>query len=612
MGPLRARSAPFVAGAVIVFLFMSLALVLPADAATPARTLSIADVSIVEGNSGTSLATFTVKATAGTTTATVDYATANKTAVAPADYTGKSGTFTFAANETTKTFTVPIVGDAKCEPSETFLVNLSKVSGATLTRASAIGTIVDDEKCPYISAADVSVAEGNSGTKNATFTVKLSAPYTKSVAVTYATANGTAVAPGDYTGANATLNFSAGQTQKSVAIKVNGDTAVEPTEQFTFNLSSPVNGMISDKYAVGTIRDDDSPPPPAPTLTIGDVGVAEGTGLTRSVSVPVWLTAAATQPIQFTCSATNGSATAGADYTAPSPCTGTIAAGSTSSAVNVSIVGDNVIEPNETFTINVLSATGASIGDGQGLVTLIDDDTPTVWVGDVFVNESDSGTNVVANVPVTMSQTVTVPVTVTCTLVNGSAVAPNDYTVPSPCGVTIAPGQSAAIIAVPIVGDGIDELDESFQLQITGVTNGVAGGATSMITIYDNDPPPIVTVADTSTVEGTGFAHTISVTAYLSRPSSRVVTVGCTGADGSAWAQDDYVVEVGTGCFVFQPGQQQARNTPGNNDIAVFGDSWPEFDEDFYVNLTSVTNAVISDSQARVVIVNDDCIWPFC
>ncbi|SER79006.1 DUF4347 domain-containing protein, partial [Giesbergeria anulus] len=114
------------------------------DDATP--TLSIADVSQAEGNSGTSTMTFTVSLSAASGRAvTLDYTTSNGTATASSDYTAASGTLSFAAGETTKTFTVDIAGDTTTESDEAFTVTLSNASNATISDATATGTITNDE-----------------------------------------------------------------------------------------------------------------------------------------------------------------------------------------------------------------------------------------------------------------------------------------------------------------------------------------------------------------------------------------------------------------------------------------------------------------------------------
>ena len=115
-------------------------------------SLSIADVSISEGNTGTKTVTLTVTLSAAcSSSVTVAYATGGGTATAGTDYQARSGTLTFAAGVRTQTFTVTIVGDTLKEPNETILVTLSNAANATIARAVATITIVDDEKALTVS-----------------------------------------------------------------------------------------------------------------------------------------------------------------------------------------------------------------------------------------------------------------------------------------------------------------------------------------------------------------------------------------------------------------------------------------------------------------------------
>lgn len=110
---------------------------------------------------------------------------------------------------------------------------------------------------PALSINDVTVTEGNAGTTNATFTVSLSASSSQQVTVNFATANDTAIQPGDYTSNSGTLTFASGETTKSVTVTVNGDTLEEADETFFVNLSGATNATISDNQGVGTITNDD-------------------------------------------------------------------------------------------------------------------------------------------------------------------------------------------------------------------------------------------------------------------------------------------------------------------------------------------------------------------
>jgi uncharacterized Zn-binding protein involved in type VI secretion len=206
----------------------------------------------------------TLSAQPGATPVTVTYATANGTAVAPGDFTVTTGSLTFSGTTTVQTVPVPIVGDTAVEPIETFTVTLSSPVGATLLDGTATGTITNDDAVPLptLAIGDVTIAEGNSGTTNAVFTVTLSAqPGASTVTVNYSTSNGTAVAPGDFTAVtNASLTFTGTTTSRTIPIAIVGDTTVEATEAFTVTLSSPVGATLLDGTATGTITNDDGVP----------------------------------------------------------------------------------------------------------------------------------------------------------------------------------------------------------------------------------------------------------------------------------------------------------------------------------------------------------------
>jgi len=122
--------------------------------------------------------------------------------------------------------------------------------------------VVEGPVLPGVSVADASVKEGDAGTTMLSFPVTLTKPVTWAVSLTYATADGSAAAPSDYTAAGgSTITFAPGETSKTIAVPVKGDTAVEPDETFTVSLSNPVNTTIADGSATGTIRNDDKSKP---------------------------------------------------------------------------------------------------------------------------------------------------------------------------------------------------------------------------------------------------------------------------------------------------------------------------------------------------------------
>jgi CSLREA domain-containing protein len=237
------------------------------DDAPPA--VSISDQTVTEGNSGTTSMTFTVSLSAASgRQVSIAYATADGSATAPSDYGAASGTLSFEPGQTSKTFVVGVVGDTAVEPDETLGVTLSAPSNVTIGDGSATGTIVNDDSptvppvVPVVSVGNATVSpEGDSGTKPASFAVTLSQATTVPVTVAYATADGTATQPADYTAASGSLTFAPGETSKSVAVDVKGDLLEEPNETFALSLSNPAGATLGTAQGTGTIVDDDADAP---------------------------------------------------------------------------------------------------------------------------------------------------------------------------------------------------------------------------------------------------------------------------------------------------------------------------------------------------------------
>jgi hypothetical protein len=204
---------------------------------------------------------FTVSLSAASGQAvTVSYATANSSATAGADYTAVSATtLTFAAGETSKTINIAVLEDSIDENNETFVVNLSSPSNATISDSQGIGTIIDDPEDtaatqPSLSINNVSLTEDAT---NMTFTVTASDTYSSNVTFSYATASGTATSGSDFTAASGTGTITAGSTTTTITVPILEDTNLEADEIFYVNLSSPSNATISDSQGIGTIIDED-------------------------------------------------------------------------------------------------------------------------------------------------------------------------------------------------------------------------------------------------------------------------------------------------------------------------------------------------------------------
>src|SRR4029078_10477444 len=106
-----------------------------------------------------------------------------------------------------------------------------------------------------VSINDVSVTEGNAGTKAATFTLTLSAPSVEPIAIRAITTPGTATASTDYNSINLAVIFQPGIVTRRFDVEIIGDTNLESNETFVVNLSDPFGTTIADGQGVGTILD---------------------------------------------------------------------------------------------------------------------------------------------------------------------------------------------------------------------------------------------------------------------------------------------------------------------------------------------------------------------
>jgi len=227
------------------------------DVAAQSPSISVRDAVVVEGNSGTTQATFVIALSGPASQAvSCSFATSNGTATAGSDYIATSGAVTFAVGEVEKPVVVLVNGDTVDEQQETFFLDISNVQNATVSSNRGTGFIVDDDG-PTISISDVSILEGNSGTKAATFTLTLSGPSVEAIAVRAITTPGTATASSDYNPINLVVIFQPGTVTRTFDVEIIGDTDLESNETFLVNLSDNFATTIADGEGVGTILDDD-------------------------------------------------------------------------------------------------------------------------------------------------------------------------------------------------------------------------------------------------------------------------------------------------------------------------------------------------------------------
>ena len=372
-----------------------------------------------------------------------------------------------------------MIGDTLDEVNEQFRVNLSNPDFAEIADATAIGTITDNDPPPSISVADA--ATQSEGDAVSAFQMTLSAPSGKSITVSYATANGSAQAPGDYTAKSGTVTFNPGQTTKTISVASVEDSLDETDETFTFAISDPAPAdpvTIADSSGSATITDDDLPP----SVAVADPTTApEGDASQFAVT----LSGPSGKSITVSYATSNATAKAPGDYTQQ---TGTLTfdPGQTTKTVNVATVEDALDERDERFRLTISDPAPAdpvTIADSNALATIADDDPPpTISINDISRSE---GANPM-RFTVSLSGPSAKQVKVNFATADGTALAPGDYTHTTGT-VIFQPGATSKDVTVISVEDAIDEPNETYTVALSSPVNGGFGDASGTGTINDDD-----------------------------------------------------------------------------------------------------------------------------
>jgi methionine-rich copper-binding protein CopC/uncharacterized protein YegP (UPF0339 family) len=539
-------------------------------------------------------------------TVTVDFATADGTATAGSDYLARSGTLTFAPGDSVKTVVVDITDDALAEGLERFALNLSNANGATIVDGEGLAEIGANDATavsqPRISVPNLLTVGESDGYVD--IVVSLSAPAQNSVTVNYTTANGTAREgiSWDYLGISGTLNFTAGETTKVVRVALSEDDGVEDWEYFQFNLSSPTNAAIGQGSAMVSIVDDDTVVD-TPSVFVRDVVVDEKAGTAGFVVMlggPTGQSSHSTVTVDF--ATADGTATAGSDYLARSG-TLTFAPGDSVKTVVVDITDDALAEGLERFALNLSNANGATIVDGEGLAEIGANDAtavsqPRISVPNLLtVGESDGYVDIV----VSLSAPAQNSVTVNYTTANGTAREGISWDYLGISGtLNFTAGETTKVVRVALSEhDGVEDW-EYFQFNLSSPTNAAIGQGSSKVWIVDNDTvleTPTLFISNVEADEKVGTARFVVTLGDFPQgsASNSTVTVDYATADGTATAGSDYVARSGT--LSFAPGESAKTIV-----VDVVDDQLAELAENFRLNLSNATNALIGTTSASATI----------
>ena len=512
-------------------------------------------------------------AAASAQTVTVPYSLSGTAAAGPDYTTAPASPIVFNPGETSKGLAVSSLNDTLDEVDETVVV--------TVGSSSATVTITDNDNPPAASINDPApVTEGNGGLTDLKFTVSLSAPSGKEVRVNWSTAPGTAATPEDFEGASNTLVFAPGQTTAEVVVKVKGDQTPEADETLFVNLAQANDtATIGDGQGVGTIKNDDG----KPALTVEGATASEGPN--AKLVFKVKLSAKAGQNVTVAWATADRSAVGPVDYEVRS---GVLvfepgADKPLEHLVEVPIADDTLDEPTEEMVVRLSQATNADITVGEAVGAINDNDsTSAVAADDATADELETGTSKMA-FTVRLQPASARTVEADWAALGGTATAGSDFQ--SVAGtVAFAPGETEKTVEVTIVGDAVNEPNETLTLQI-GAVRGArkADGGDGMGTIVDKSAPPSLSISDAFGRESEGMSFTVT----LAGNTTRNVTLHFATSDGTARAGADYAARNGT--LTFAPGEKTKVL-----EVTVHDDTAPEVEETLSMSISDVVNGAIT------------------
>jgi len=349
----------------------------------------------------------------------------------------------------------------------------------------------------------------SSGT--ATFTITADGDFSSDViTVDYTVSDNTATSPADHTvsgGATGSFTFDNGTLTRTVTINITDDDIIENSETLSLTLSNPsyINGSgnlnLTPSNATGTITDND-----IAALSINDVVISEAGNAQFTVSITNGKTVDSGINLNVKATSSDGTALTPGDYSALSQDL-TITGPATQTTVTVTVNDDNIIEPDETFTV-ALSNPGShvSIGDGSGTATIQDNDTGTVSILNSG-NAAEAG-SAPGQFTVNLSGPSASDTHINYSVSGTATAGGTDYSSLSGT-VTIPAGSTAAVIDVTgIVDDAISDADETVIVTLDSITSADpqisidAANNSATVTIADNDSAQItITAADSAAAE---------------------------------------------------------------------------------------------------------------
>lgn len=554
---------------------------------TPPAKFSIGDLTDWEGVP----AILKVTRTDGSKAQSVSWATADGTATQPSDYTQASGTVNFAIGQLSKDITVQTKYTSNVEPLETFSVILSNpTNGAIIDDGTAVVSLKDAPNTPKIEIeSPISAEEGK------LFFVKVTrlGPTASPMTINYTTVAGTAKSPSDFEAASGSMTLPAGLARGMLGALAWDDTIPEPTETYKYVFSNPTYGaLIAPGEAVVNILDNDT----LPVLSFSSAAVSVAENVAGgTITLTVTKTGAATAPSTVAYAINGITATADSDFSGTNG-TLTFAANETSKTITIGIVDDLVTESSETFNVVLSSPSGATLGTTTAVVTITDNDStgPTPQFSfspaAVSVAENVAGGNV--SLTVVRSGLTTIPVSVNYATSNSTAIAGSDYQ-PVSNVLAFAAGETSKTFTVGIINDTASEGTETFNVSLAPQPGFTIGTGTAIVTITDDDGPPVFSITGPS--------------GQVNEGSSAVFTVTKTGSSGLS-STVNFATSNGTAIAgqVYTGKNENITFSPSENSkivsVSSISNLYYDGNTTFTATITPVSNSVIGSASASATI----------
>jgi len=499
---------------------------------------------------------------------TVDYATGDGTALAGTNYEATSGTLTFSKGVMSRTISVPVLDDNLAGPILTFNLTLSNPAGGAILGPydNLSLKLHDTDPLPTVQFSSRDYAVNENGT-SVTVQVDRVNDAWDDVTVDYATSDGTATAPGDYTATGGTLTFARGVMARTITIPVRDDGLYGPDLAFAVSLSNPAPAGrafvgLNDTATV-TLKECD--PAPVIALNATDYRADEDGGM---VYINVTRINDAKTTVSVRLATQPGTATSPADYTAYD---GHVyfARGVMSQLVAVSLNDDGLFTyPDKQFGALISDPAGGAVLGATGtsaVVTLVENDpAPAICLESSAKSVGEDEGTLYVNI--LRANDSTTPVSVYWSTAGGQ---PGYNYTPGNGTVTFSQGEFTKQVQVPIIDDHVYSSvpAATFGISISSPSGGAVLKSPVSMTVYVNeaDPGPVIGLNATAlTVAEDAGSVTFGVTRVNDAWDD--VTVNYLTANGSACHGANYANTSGT--LTFHKGEMSKLVT-----IPVYRDS---------------------------------------